>query len=312
MSSTHEITLAVRPRGKPISTLPDETSVALGDSAEELYKRLAAQTALSAHRLRVTKGSDGSLVPNSKDVTLDSTGLRDRSSIYLKDLGPQIAWRTVFVIEYLGPLLIHPLIYLLRRPIYGGGGDDGPSSRQTLCMLLVTLHFVKRELETVFVHRFSSATMPVGNIFKNSFHYWVLAGLNLAYWTYSPTASIARSASLAADYVVVYPAVALYVVAELANLSAHLSLRRLRRPGTTERGIPRGLGFDLVTSPNYLFEVLAWLAVWILSRSLSTAVFLVVAGAQMYVWARKKEVRYRREFGSKYAKKRYVMVPGLL
>ena len=77
----------LHPAGKPISTLPDETSVALGDSAEELYKRLAAQTALSTHRLRVTKGSDGSLVPNSKDVTLDSTGLRDRSSIYLKDLG---------------------------------------------------------------------------------------------------------------------------------------------------------------------------------------------------------------------------------
>ena len=179
-------------------------------------------------------------------------------------------------------------------------------------MLLVTLHFVKRELETVFVHRFSSATMPVSNIFKNSFHYWVLAGLNMAYWIYSPTATIAPSPSLAADWVVVYPAVTLYVLAELANLSAHLSLRGLRRPGTTDRGIPRGLGFDLVTSPNYLFEVLAWLAIWILTRSLSTGVFLVVAGAQMYAWARKKEVRYRREFGSKYPKKRYVMLPGLL
>ena len=41
---------------------------------------------------------------------------------------------------------------------------------------MVLLHYVKRELETAFVHRFSSETMPLINVFKNSFHYYVLFG----------------------------------------------------------------------------------------------------------------------------------------
>lgn len=37
----------------------------------------------------------------------------------MKDLGPQMNWRTVFLFEYLGPLIIHPVFFYLQRPIYG-------------------------------------------------------------------------------------------------------------------------------------------------------------------------------------------------
>lgn len=77
--------------------LPEEVSLPNNGPASELYNQLALQAGTSIHRLRVTKGSDGSFVPNSKDLSVNSTGLREQSTIYVKDLGPQIAWRTVFL-----------------------------------------------------------------------------------------------------------------------------------------------------------------------------------------------------------------------
>ena len=220
--------------------------------------------------------------------------------------GAQIAWRTVFIIEYAGPLLIHPLLYFLRPYIYKNAPLE-PSTLQTLSCLTITLHFLKRELETIFVHRFSNATMPAFNIFKNSAHYWLLSGLLIAYFTYSPTSVTASPSNPA----LTYPALALYLIGELGNLNAHLILRSLRSPGGTERGVPKGLGFDLVTCPNYMFETIAWTGILMINRSWSTGVFIAVAVAQMAAWAKKKESRYKKELGGKYKKKRYTMIPGV-
>ena len=149
--------------------------------------------------------------------------------------------------------------------------------------------------------------MPARNIFKNSFHYWVLAGLLIAYFTYSPTSATAAPS----NPLLTYPGLALFAVGELGNLNTHLVLRGLRSPGGTERGVPKGIGFDLVTCPNYLFETIAWTGILLISRSWSTAVFVAVAVAQMALWAKKKENRYRKELGGKYNKKRYLMMPGV-
>ena len=225
--------------------------------------------------------------------------------------GPQLGWRTVYVIEYIGPLLIHPLVFWLRPYLYASPDPSAPfpapSTVQQLSLALVTLHYLKRELETLFLHTFTQATMPVWNAWRNSGHYWGLSGLLMAYAIYSPTAPAAG------DIIpwLTYPGLAMYGAGELGNAYTHVVFARLRRADGEARGIPRGLAFDWVTSPNYSFELLAWLGVVLVTRSWATVVFAVVAVYYMAPWAAIRERRYRKLFGDKYKRKRYLMVPGI-
>lgn len=226
-------------------------------------------------------------------------------------IGPQIGWRTVYVIEYIGPLIIHPLLYVLRPYLYPWITESSTSSPasplQTMSLLLICIHFAKRVYETIFVHRFSAATMPFTNVFKNSGYYWIIAGVNLGYWIYRPNAPTAKPM----NPLLTFPGLLLYCVGELGNLNAHLTLRGLRSSGGKERGIPHGLGFNLVTCPNYMFEAIVWVGMCLITRDFATVLFTAIGIAQMAAWARKKEKNYRKEFGDKYKKKKYVLIPGV-
>lgn len=174
-------------------------------------------------------------------------------------------------------------------------------------MAIIVLHFVKREYETLYIHKFSLTTMPFRNVFKNSAHYWLLSGVNIAYWIYSPTSYTALSSPFI-DKVNIAGLI-LYVFGEASNLHTHITLSNLRSTGGTERGIPQGYGFSLVTCPNYLFETISWIGILLVTKSLSTAIFLAFSFGQMYPWAVKKEKALRAEFGDKYKKKKYVIIP---
>lgn len=223
--------------------------------------------------------------------------------ISVKDLGPQISWRTVFLVEYLGPLLIHPLFYTsnpISNTIYGRPIDR--SRLQTLAFAMVILHFLKRELETIWVHRFSNATMPFRNLFKNSFHYWVLSGFLLAapiYGAQSSASNVRGSLLDSTAWLVVWSAV--WVYAELSNLAVHLHLRSLRPAGSKTRKLPiGGYGFKYVSSPNYLFESIGWLAYTALvGFRWPACLFTIISFGQMSIWSIKKLKAYRSEFGDR-------------
>jgi hypothetical protein len=59
------------------------------------------------------------------------------------------------------------------------------SANRIVCVLIV-LHYVKREMETLWIHKFSHQTMPVRNLVKNCAHYWIIGGLFMAYFLYHP------------------------------------------------------------------------------------------------------------------------------
>jgi very-long-chain enoyl-CoA reductase len=235
-----------------------------------------------------------------------------------RNTGPQLSWTTVFVIEYAGPIIIHLLFpFLLRPHLYGLSLPYLPytssslpplSTSQLLACAMIVLHFVKREYETLFIHRFSLATMPLFKIVKNSAHYWFLSGAWLAYWIYAPGSYTALETPLTQKLDII--GLVLYIFGEVSNFHTHLTLSKLRSPGGTERGVPKGYGFGLVTCPNYMFEMIAWTGVLLVTRSSATVLFMVVGFVQMHIWALKKEKALRTEFPKEYRKKKYQIIPG--
>ncbi|KAJ2554549.1 3-oxo-5a-steroid 4- dehydrogenase, partial [Coemansia sp. RSA 1933] len=87
-------------------------------SVDDLKDAIAKEgKKLHPNRQRLTVGE-------SKEVLESGTGLtkyniNDGDMVFLKDLGPQIGWQTVFYIEYLGPMVFHYLIYSFPSMFYG-------------------------------------------------------------------------------------------------------------------------------------------------------------------------------------------------
>ena len=59
------------------------------------------------------------------DKKISELGLsKQGAQLFLRDLGPQIPWKTVFLLEYAGPFFIYPLFYLRPSWIYGGRSNN--------------------------------------------------------------------------------------------------------------------------------------------------------------------------------------------
>ena len=110
------------------------------------------------------KAGEIRLDDDSKSL-VDDYNLGKGGEITFKDLGPQIGYRTVFLVEYFGPMLFVFLYYLRPAFIYGADAHNVPYHRVALTGVVGwILHFLKRELETLFVHKFSRPTMPLSNL----------------------------------------------------------------------------------------------------------------------------------------------------
>lgn len=309
--------IVVTPRSKLLKPV---TITETPDSrVEKVINDLAGTYKCSPHRLRLTKldATTNKQVPLDITKSLIANGVEgEKITLYVKDLGPQISWRMVFFIEYLGPLIIHPLVWFGVEKLYP---DTTRTVTQTLAFFMVNFHFFKREFETLAVHQFSNATMPVFNIFKNSAHYWILSGINLSLFIYGPPDYPTSGASKFFFHVANHPGyinalcVAIWFYAEISNFVTHLLLAQLRANDTKRYVIPYGYGFNWVSCPNYFFESLAWFAYALLINNWAGWLFFVIATGQMWVWAVKKHKRYLKTFGDEYKKlRRKIYVPGVI
>ena len=123
------------------------------------------------------KAGEIRLDDDSKSL-VDDYNLGKGGEITFKDLGPQIGYRTVFLIEYFGPMLFVALYALRPALIYGANASSTPYNRVAgVGIVCWIIHFLKRELETLFVHKFSRPTMPLNNLFKNCAYYWIFGAV---------------------------------------------------------------------------------------------------------------------------------------
>lgn len=251
--------------------------------------------------------------PKGKSVndsaTLSSLGVQVGSKIYVKDLGPQIGWKTVFLAEYAGPLIVY--LWLFQRPwiFYGDTENSKMSCCAHVAAMCWSIHYAKRLLETIFVHRFSHSTMPLRNLFRNCAYYWLFA-MYVAYYVNHPLFTPPSYAQMTIG-------MCGFLFAETGNFSIHMALRNLRPAGTTTRKIPVPTSnpftilFNYVSCPNYFYEFMAWGSFTLMTQCIPAGLFAMAGMYQMTVWAIAKHRNYKKEF-SNYPKNRKAIIPFIL
>ncbi|KAG9509560.1 putative very-long-chain enoyl-CoA reductase art-1, partial [Fragariocoptes setiger] len=278
-------------------------------TVEHIKKLISHQKpSLYPERISLRLQPKGKSLPDT--AILNTLELNRGKELYFKDLGPQIGWSTVFLCEYFGPLVFYMLTYPRPSFIYGSLATSNPTYHcgVKIAAACWVFHYTKRLLETIFVHRFSHATMPIANLFKNCLYYWGFA-FYVGYFVNHPLYTPALLGKLQ-----IYTGLALFIFAELGNFSIHIALRNLRPPGTKERKIPKPTGnpftllFNVVTCPNYTYEILAWIGFSIMTQAVPALLFTVAGGGQMVIWALGKLRNYKKEFPN-YPRGRKAIIP---
>jgi very-long-chain enoyl-CoA reductase len=227
----------------------------------------------------------------------------------VKDYGLQISWRTVYIIEYLGALLIYPLI--MKDNLF----------RMDVIMWL--LHYSKRLLESIFIHSFSSETMPFTNVIKNSVYYWGAGAVISYYGTKIDNIQFVLNQQNQIIF-------GLWVVCQYINGYCHYYLANLRKSvddtnkdtnTVVKHVIPTNILFRYACCPNYGFEVLGWFLFTMYGNAnieytmtqiftmynIAKFIFCMIGLSQMYVWSKGKYRRYKKLYDDKYKVKKLLI-----
>ncbi|KAM8731037.1 very-long-chain enoyl-CoA reductase isoform 2-T2 [Acanthopagrus schlegelii] len=247
------------------------------------------------------------------DEILQSLPVGTTATMYFRDLGPQLGWTMVFLAECIGPLLTYLLFYFRVPYIYSHryAFTSSPHPVVILACACHTFHYMKRLIETIFVHRFSHGTMPLRTIVRNCAYYWGFAAW-LAYYINHPLYTPPSYGEIQINYALV-----MFVICELGNFSIHLTLNSIRGDGSRARRFPVPTKnpftwlFFFVSCPNYTYEVGAWVSFSIMTQCLPVALYTLLGFIQMSIWAKGKHRAYIREFKD-YPSLRMAIIPLIL
>lgn len=150
--------------------------------------------------------------------------------------------------------------------------------------------------------------MFVCNIVCNLVFYWIMVGFFCVFDIY-----VFGNFFVCDEFVFLdYFGLVLFMFGEVCNWIVYQYLVSLCKLGGMEKGILNCIGSNLVMSLNYMFEVMVWVGVILISRSWVVVVFICMGIIYMRDWLRGKEKVLRKEFGDWYKNKRYIMLFGFI
>lgn len=312
-----------------------KTPIVSSETIGDLRRKLSKELNISIHQIELRQAlQEGSDPKSTKPVKydndankLESYNLSATSNIEVKNLGPQFSYRGVFFVEYFGPIVLvlgvalrlPPFSFILDSKLYPAVDLVGSLQKwdakegtlewnhfvQALGIVTWVLHFVKREYETFFVHKFSRPTMPLSNLYKNSTYYWTFAlvvALPLCNTNFTAPGKTQVALCFAG-----------WLVNQTINYLVHSYFASSRKiEGDKTRDVPRGPLFALVSCPNYTAEVLGWIFWSSMTQIAMGGVFAFVGLAQMTEWAISKHKGYIKSDESYKRLGRKAIIPFVL
>uniref|UniRef100_A0A452TX33 Trans-2,3-enoyl-CoA reductase-like n=2 Tax=Ursus TaxID=9639 RepID=A0A452TX33_URSMA len=204
--------------------------------------------------------------PFLKDyITVQSIAASSIVTLYFTDLGQQVSWTTVFLVEYTGPLLIYLLFYLRIPYIY----DIKESSRRLrhpvvhLACFCHCIHYIRYLLETLFVHKVSAGHTPLKNLLKGCAFYWGFTSW-IAYYINHPRYTppfILGNLELNKTYMIKF------AICSIIDILLFF-LKGINACFPSPNYNPFTWMFFLVSCPNYTYEIGSWISFTVMTQTL--------------------------------------------
>ena len=195
--------------------------------------------------------------------------------------GQGITSRAGMFILYIVPMLAAILAAL---PYLGQA-----SLIQWMLLGAVVLHFAKRCIEVLFVHRYAGLIDLLSVAMITSVYTFVAVGASLVH----------RQTIQAIDGLFMLGGV-LFLVGQGINFYHHKLLADLRKPGALgdpkAYHIPQNGLFAYVSCPHYLGEIIAWLGLALMSRHLFLYLALIIMINYLASRSLKAQQWYRQQF----------------
>ncbi|KGN52161.1 3-oxo-5-alpha-steroid 4-dehydrogenase 2 [Cucumis sativus] len=143
-----------------------------------------------------------------------------------------------------------------------------PSEDRRILLLksALVLHFFKRNLEVLFLHKYSSK-MAVDSVITISFSYFSSTAIMI--YTQHLSQGLLREPPIDLKSI----GVGLFLIGIIGNFYHHYLLSQTRKQGETSYKIPKGGLFSLIICPHYLFEIIEFFGFAFISQTIYSLFF---------------------------------------